>query len=382
MGKSDRKSNENKSTEENSNNENGSLNAEKPSKLTEEEMDAIDNSSQSKVVMIASMAKRLGLGLGSDLSHVEYPSSFIAPFSTLNFFTNNFANHFNILLSANKIENEIDRLIEVFKYSTSIHKIPEDCMKIPLNAVIGETQCLNFQTPDLNNPNNLISNNYLVSEQVSEVPPNVATCVYNKNQGVKALFNHESKIVFQITNVKTPTTGKKCVHFEKYNEEYDIEFPVLHSRFMRGFVEYCGEGSIKSNKSKCFISTNYFAKPLIGGQYNSYEAKVYNGIDSKPIYKISGQWDGESKITNLKTNETKPFFKNVINSNNITPTILNTDSSVVWSKIIQTVADGKSINLAREKSKIMDYQKTLNWKPSQFFLNLEMGVWEPILLKE
>ncbi|KAM9983687.1 hypothetical protein ACTFIY_000426 [Dictyostelium cf. discoideum] len=375
MGKSDRKSNENKSTEENSNIENG----DKPGKLTEEEMDAIDNSSQSKIVMIASMAKRLGLGLGSDLSQVEYPSSFIAPFSTLNFFSNNFANHFNILLSANKIENEMDRLIEVFKYSTTIHKIPEDCMKVPLNAVIGETQLLNFQTPDLNNPNDLISDNNLVTEQVSEFPPNTATCVYNKKEGIKALFNHESKIVFQITNVKTPTTGRKYVRFDKFDEEYDIEFPVLHSRFMRGFVEYCGEGSIKSNKSKCFVSTNFIAKPLIGGNYHAYEAKVYNGIDSKPIYKISGQWDGDSKITNLKTNETKPFFKNITTTTNFTPTILNTDSSVVWGKIIQFVAQGKPINLAREKSKIIEHQKTLNWMPSQFFLNLEMGVWEPKL---
>ncbi|KAN0042907.1 hypothetical protein ACTA71_010539 [Dictyostelium dimigraforme] len=380
MGKSDRKSNDTKSTEEN--NDDGTLNSEKPGKLTEEEMDAIDNSSQSRVVQIASMAKRLGLGLGSDLSHVEYPSSFIAPFSTLNFFSNNFANHFNILLNANKIENDINRLIEVFKYSTTIHKIPEDCMKVPLNAVIGETQSSNFHTQDLSNSNNLITDNYFITEQVSEVPPSVATCVYNKKEGVKAIFNHESKIVFQITNVKTPTIGKKCVRFEKLNEEYDIEFPILHSRFMRGFVEYCGEGSIKSNRSKGFITTNYIAKPLIGGQYHSFEAKVFNGIDSKPIYKITGQWDGDSKITNCKTNETKPFFKNNAGTTNFTPEILGTDSSVVWGKIIQPIAEGKSVNLAREKSKIMDHQKTLNWKPSQFLLNPDMGYWEPALFKD
>ncbi|KAK5575690.1 hypothetical protein RB653_006823 [Dictyostelium firmibasis] len=382
MGKSDNKNIEKKSNEESYENKNKVPVTDKPGKLTQEEMDEIDNSSQSKVMLIASLAKKLGLGLGSDLSQVEYPSAFIAPYSTLNFFTTNFSNNFNILLRANKIENEIDRLLEVFKYSTTVHIIPEDCMKVPLNAVVGETQCSNFHTQDLNDPNNIIKDNYYISEQVSEVPPNVATCVYNKKEGVKALFNHESKIVFQITNVKSPTTGKKCVRFEKLNEEYDIEFPVLHSRFMRGFVEYCGEGHVKSNKSKPYITTNFLAKPLIGGHYNSYEAKVYNGVDSKPIFKINGQWDGDSKITDCKTNETKPFFKKGSNVSNYTPDILNTDSTNVWKSIIQSVAEGKSINLAREKSKIIDYQKTLDWKPSQFFLNDQIGAWEPNLFQE
>ncbi|KAM9960415.1 hypothetical protein ACTFIW_009555 [Dictyostelium discoideum] len=193
--------------------------------------------------------------IGTDLTHFEFASSFLLPHSTHEYYSDNMAREFDILLKSN-IDNEIERLLGVFKYILSIKPIIEDSTRSPLRSVNGETKSSNFHITIIDEQDKsekIIKDNYYMVETLDQEKAFVGSCIYNKREGIKVHFNTETKTIFNGTNIKLPIIGNIIIRFEKFNEEYTITNPTLYGRYLRGFVEYYGETSITSKNSKYYI---------------------------------------------------------------------------------------------------------------------------------
>ncbi|KAN0033883.1 hypothetical protein ACTFIV_000360 [Dictyostelium citrinum] len=356
-----------------------------PTDLEIENLEKLENSGVSRLQIVLSFIKKKGVCIGTDITHFEFPSSFLLPHSTHEYYSDNLAREFDILLKSN-IDNEIERLLGVFNYCLSIKPVIEDSTRSPLRSVNGETKSSNFHITiiDENDKSEkIIKDNYYMVETLDEESAFIGSCVYNKREGIKVHFNTQSRTIFNGTNIKLPIIGNMIIRFEKFNEEYTITNPTLYGRYLRGFVEYCGETTITSNNSKYYIKKTNHAKPLIGGNVNMVEAKLLYSDDPNPLFKIYGAWSNEIEITNCKTKETKLLYKRPSNYlTKIIPEILPTDSSIVWKDIIVPISKGEKINVSKEKSKILYHQKKLDWKISQFHLNQDNNIWEPIIYKD
>ncbi|KAN0042908.1 hypothetical protein ACTA71_010540 [Dictyostelium dimigraforme] len=355
-----------------------------PTELEFENLEKLENSGASRLQIVLSFIKKKGVGIGADITHYDFPSSFLLPHSSLEYYSDNMAKEFDILLKVNT-DNEIERLLGVFKYIMSIKPIIEDSTRSPLRSVNCETKSSNFHVTikdEKDKNEKLVTDNYYIVETLDEEKAFVASCIYNKREGIKVHFNTETRTIFNGTNIKLPIIGNIIIKFEKHDEEYTITNPTLYGRYLRGFVEYCGETLITCKNSKYYIKKTNHAKPLIGGNVNIVDAKLFYGDDPNPLFKINGAWSNEMQITNCKTKETKLLYKRPSNYlTKIIPDILPTDSSIVWKDIIGPMTKGEKINVSKEKLKIQQHQRKLNWKISQFHLNPN-NIWEPIIYKD
>ncbi|EGC40396.1 hypothetical protein DICPUDRAFT_44602 [Dictyostelium purpureum] len=338
--------------------------------------------STSRLNMVLNLLKTIKAGIGADLSHVELPGSFILPMSTLKYFNDIFLKNFDLLLKANKIENESERMLEIFKYLNTTLMVSQDPTRKPLNPILGEVLMGDFHVKE--EDGNISTDNHYCIEQVSHHPPLSAVAVYNKKEGIRLYFTSPVQLVFAGTYFKIGF-GKECeIHFEKYNQTYKIIIPTLCARYLRGFAEYCGVGSIHSDTGSYYMKTQYYAKPLLGGQYNCFESYMYNNKNEK-IYKLQGGWSSEVKIKDLKTNETKSFYKNtetsVIKRNE--DTSLPTDSSNVWKGVFDAHHQKNLKQKSIEKRKVEKQQRqkleerntnNIKWEPKHFTKNNDF--WE------
>lgn len=339
--------------------------------LSESEINAIDDadngSAFSRIATIGRLIKKLSFG--ADLTNTPIPGSFILPKSALTYFAENYSSHFNVLLKAHDIDDELERLLQVFRYITTTGREIEDTTRKPLNPILGETYQakVEFKNDD--------HSNYFFSEQISHHPPVSCSCVYNKEKGIRLSYFHPAKSQFMGTYVKLSFEGQSMIHLDKYDEVYSSTIPYMAIRVFRGFSEYCGKAQITSNKSDYRVKMNYLPKPLLGGSYNLLEAIVYKGKEK--LYKIKGQWSGDMKITNLKTNESKPFFSRPQETHTlvIPEDLPNTHSTVVWKGVIEAGDAGVVRNITKEKTKVEEAQRKLaaerkqkgeQWKPIHF----------------
>ncbi|KAM9956470.1 hypothetical protein ACTFIW_002495 [Dictyostelium discoideum] len=364
-------------------------NANKPApQLTKEDLDAMDDAEPgtSRLALIGKMIKKVSIG--TDISNISMPGSFILAKSTLSYFSDNFSSFFGELLKANKIDNELERMLQVQRYLFTTLKETEDTTRKPLNPILGETWQANIHVKD--GDGNDVTDNYFFAEQISHHPPISSSTVYNKKEGVNCTFCLPVRSQFMGTYVKISFEGESHITFEKYDEKFTFVAPPMAIRIFRSFSEYVGKGILKSDKNDYLIKSTYTSKPIFGGVYNGFESKVYKGKEK--LYKIKGTWSGDMKITNLKTNETTPFFTRPTESAKVVfpddGNTLPTDSSVVWKGVFDASKKDDVKGMSQEKVKVEEEQRKLahhrknadEWKPVHF--NKIDGRWQLVNLKD
>ncbi|EGC34666.1 hypothetical protein DICPUDRAFT_55652 [Dictyostelium purpureum] len=342
-------------------------------------MEELDGSS-SRISAIAKMIKKVSVG--SDISNISMPGSFILPKSTLSYFTENFSSYFQELLKANKIDDDLERFLQVQKYLFTTLRETEDTTRKPLNPILGETWGAQIVVKD--SDGNEIADSHFFAEQISHHPPISSSCIYNKRENVRVNFCQPVRSQFMGTYVKISFEGLNHIYLGNYNETISFTAVPLAIRFFRGFSEYVGKCQMTSDKHDYRIKANYLSKPLIGGVYNGFECKVYKGKEK--LFKIKGTWTGEIKITDLKTNETTLFFKRperdikVVFPENILPT----DSNIVWKGVFDAHKNGDVKSMSSEKVKVEEEQRKIaakrkeeneEWKPAHYHKN-DKGLWE------
>ncbi|KAN0044735.1 hypothetical protein ACTA71_006258 [Dictyostelium dimigraforme] len=336
---------------------------------------------------IISTVKNIKIGYGMDIYQMSTPPSLIAPYSSLTYISDSFAKNFEILLKANYIENDLERLLEIFKYITTIFIINNNASGKPIVPIVGETQRFNFSNKD--EDGNQFNDSFHCAEHVQNSPyPLSISSTINKKEGIELVYNYAAKILFMGTYFRINIDeAETLIKFEKYNETYNITLPALYTRIFRGFSEYAGKLKIEPTKSNYYIDANIQSKPLIGGKFHYYEAFVCKKDTNEKVYKIYGQWDKEQHILNFQNYETDFFFKRPQHfyEKQLPAEILPTDSSLVWKGLINAHNCGNNKLKLKEKNKVDDDQKNienqrkkenLDFKPVHFIKNKETDKWE------
>ncbi|KAN0037516.1 hypothetical protein ACTFIV_002867 [Dictyostelium citrinum] len=336
---------------------------------------------------IISTVKNIKIGYGMDIYQMSTPASLIAPFSSLTYISDSFAKNFEILLKANSIENDLDRLLEIFKYITTIFIINNNASGKPIVPVVGETQRFNFSNKD--EDGNEFNDSFHCAEHVQNSPyPLSVSSTINKKEGIELVYNYAAKILFMGTYFRINIDeAETFIKFDKYDEIYNIVLPTLYTRIFRGFSEYAGKLKIEPTKSNYYIDANFQSKPLIGGKYHYFEAYVCKKDSNEKIYKIFGQWDKEQQILNFHNYEIEFFFKRPQHfyEKQLPTEILPTDSSLVWKGLIDAHNCGNNKLKLKEKNKVDEEQKiienqrkidNIEFKPVYFIKNKETDKWE------
>ncbi|EFA80903.1 oxysterol binding family protein [Heterostelium album PN500] len=331
--------------------------------------------------LIGSIIKNIKVG--GDLTSINIAGSLVLPKSSVCYFSENSSPFFNILIKCNDIEDDYQRMLEVFKYLMTTRWLPKELTKKPLNPVLGETFEANVKYSDSD------AEITAFAEQISHHPPCTSSEIYCRKAGIKVNYFTPVKVNFMGTYIKLTLDGAVQIHFEKFGETFSCTSPPVAIRLFRGFSEYAGESVLTSSKSKYRIKATYYPKPLLVGHYNCLEATVYNGEEK--IQRIKGQWDEELKIAPYK--DKKAEYKTFYNKKEYTPgevvqvsadKQLPTNSNVVWGALfdaIKTGQPGKAIN--KEKTKVEEEQrrkaaerkeKNEQWKPAHFTQDRD-GFW-------
>ncbi|EGC40395.1 hypothetical protein DICPUDRAFT_74116 [Dictyostelium purpureum] len=346
--------------------------------LEEEEVDE----KESKVALIYNTMKKFKYG--SSIMYSPVPTVFIPPKSNIRYYIVGSLFNFDLLFKVNNIDNSLERLLQVYRFlASALHSFP--VLEKPLNSILGETRMGNFHTKDENGM--VETENYYCSELVA-LPQTMATCVYNKKQGVKVLFNYEIDLLFLGTNVKVENIGKTTIILEKFNEVYEYNSPSLNSRFLRGFTEFSGDSILSSSDSKYKMNIKYGEKPILGGHYNKVDIEVIDIEKNEKKYNITGTWSGEMVIKDLKTKESKLFYKRLKETTMIErneDTSLPTNSYNVWKEVFDAHHRGNSKQKRLEKLKVEKQQEkqleerkknNIEWTPKHFYKNETIGTWD------
>ncbi|KAK5577164.1 hypothetical protein RB653_002102 [Dictyostelium firmibasis] len=335
---------------------------------------------------ILGTVKNIKIGYGVDVYQMSTPASLIAPFSSLTYISDSFAKNFELLLKVNSIENELDRLLQVFKYITTIFVINNNASGKPIVPIVGETQRFYFSNRDEDGNE---YNGFHCAEQVQNSPfPLSLSSTINEAEGVELVYNYAPKVLFMGTYFKINIDeAETYAKFNKIDETYNIVLPTLYTRIFRGFSEYAGKLKIEPTKSNYYLEANFQSKPLLGGKYNYYEAFVCKKDTNEKIYKIYGQWDKEQEILDFQTYKTEFFFKRPQHfyEKQMPTQLLPTDSSFVWKGLIEAHNSGNNKLKLKEKNKVDEEQKMLeiqrkndntDFKPVFFIKNQENNKWE------
>ncbi|GAM85850.1 hypothetical protein ANO11243_038580 [Dothideomycetidae sp. 11243] len=176
-------------------------------------------------------------------------------------------------------------------------------VKKPLNAFLGELFLATFGEGD--------NATTLVSEQVSHHPPVTACSLRADAAGIRADGFACQKITFN-GSVNVHQMGHAVLSLTRHEESYLIPLPAVKvSGIITGtpYPELTGHYILPSSSG--YVSEIDFSgkKTLgFGGEKHHVDAAVYDHKDrQKPIYSITGQWNGQMTISDSEGKQLGSF---------------------------------------------------------------------------
>lgn len=177
--------------------------------------------------------------------------------------------------------------------------------KKPLNPFLGEVFVGKWE----NKANEEFGETVLLSEQVSHHPPKTAYTIFNDKNNVRLEGYNQVKATF----TKTLMMSVKQLGHAMYrvnDESYLVTLPSLHLEGLlmaAPFVELDSKSYIQSSNGLLTV-IEYSGRGYFSGKKNTFKAKIYRNIveynnNEYPLYTMSGQWSGVSKVANGTTGE-------------------------------------------------------------------------------
>lgn len=218
---------------------------------------------------------------------------------------------------------------------------PEEGVKKPLNAFLGEVFLARW--------NDDAGTTRLVSEQVSHHPPVTACRVWNDEHGVYAEGFTRQEITFS-GSVNIQQIGHASLHLSQHDETYLIPLPNVKVKgILTGtpYPELGGTYHIPCTNG--YISSITFSEKGLfsaSDKKHSFDAKLYKeGDEDHPIFTITGNWDSEFTIHDVKDDKDIEVF-NIVTAKS---TPLTTDSldeqdpwetRLAWKEVRQALQRG------------------------------------------
>lgn len=329
-----------------------------------------------------------------DISSLTAPPFILSP-TSLTEFSQYWAEHPDLFLNASLltetnykehmtiIDPSIDsldlaKMLVVFKWFISTLKSQycsrKESMgseKKPLNPFLGEVFVGKWEHKLDQN----FGETVLLSEQVSHHPPITAYTIFNDKNDVKLQGYNQVKASFTKTlMLSVKQFGHALLKIK--NDSYLITVPPLHIEGILAaspFVELDGKSYIQSS-SGLYCVIEYSGKGYFSGKKNSFKARIFKNYQiykskENPIYTITGQWSGESKIVKhgkKKSEDSEPVLFYNAEREALEPLIVKPldqqhplETRKAWKDVADSIIAGDFDGIVKHKSKIEETQRNL-----------------------
>ncbi|KAN0122625.1 hypothetical protein V8E51_000951 [Hyaloscypha variabilis] len=317
---------------------------------------------------------------GADLSRVVLPTFILEPRSMLERITN-FMAHPETLLPMAEIEDPVERFVSVVKFYLSGWHIKPPGVKKPLNPILGETFTCYWEFPDH-------TKGYYISEQTSHHPPKssyfymapehkirIDGCLKPRS---KFLGNSAASMMEGIAILRFLNRGKGAK-----GERYILTQPNMYARgILFGKMKYeLGDHSfVRCPELGLSADIEFKTKGYFGGTYNAIGGSIKNEKTGEQLYELSGMWNGEMFIKDLKTGKKELLF-NATRAKHTPPLVRSLDeqdereSQKLWFATAKAVKERNHEVATDEKTKIEDMQRDeaakrmedgVEWRPRLF----------------
>jgi hypothetical protein len=300
------------------------------------------------------------LSIGEDLTKISIPSVLLFPYSALELGASRTLGFIDILLRANRVEDPLQRFLEVCKWFLAFTQ-KEKLGKKPYNPILAETHLswVDHAGTDLKGITKFFG------EQVCHHPPVTAFIIENVDEELKMISNVTFGTHFHGNSVTAQTIGPTFIDFKKHGECYyfpkgmpdmGIKNVVLGTR--RHSWE--GEVVIICEKSGYKAVLNYYengwwcVNSVIG-----YVTKIES--PETKLFTIEGPLNQEVTIKNENTNEIESF--KMENLKRLTLKYLpfknldETSSLRVWRELSDSIVANDMLKADIAKKQVEDSQR-------------------------
>lgn len=189
-------------------------------------------------------------------------------------------------------------------YLSSFYKKPKG-LKKPYNPILGETFRCYWKHPNG-------SRTFYIAEQVSHHPPVSAFYVTNREDGFSITCSILAKSKFYGNSTSAVLEGAATMTLLPRGECYTAGTPYAHCKgILMGTLsmELGGKINIECENTGYRTELEFKLKPFLGGSdaINVVTGKIKLGKET--LATISGHWDKECRIKDLKTGEETILFK-------------------------------------------------------------------------
>lgn len=325
-------------------------------KLTEniDDIDEVDNEGQSILMGIISQLRP-----GCDLTKITLPTFILERKSMLERITNFFQIP-DILLEANKTDDELQRFILVLKWYLASWHIAPKAVKKPLNPVLGEIfTCYWDDLPGNNEA-------FYIAEQTSHHPPKSSYFYLVPNEKIRVDGVVIPRSRFLGNSSAAIMEGWGHVTFGKRGEEvYIMNQPNVYCRgilFGKMRMELGDHMYVKCPKTGYEADIDFKTKGFISGTYDAIEGTIKNSSTGEKLHTVSGKWNGVMEIKDLKSGKTSVLFdatKAKTSSPKVKPLDeqLENESRKLWKATIDALGKRDHVLATEEKFKVENEQR-------------------------
>ncbi|KAG2411895.1 hypothetical protein HFD88_009451 [Aspergillus terreus] len=300
---------------------------------------------------------------GADLSRVVLPTFILEPRSMLERITN-FMAHPETLLPMPTIEDPLERFVSVVKFYLSGWHIKPPGVKKPLNPILGETFTCYWDYPDG-------TRGYYIAEQTSHHPPKSSYFFMAPEHHIridgtlkprsKFLGNSAASMMEGIAILRFLNRGKD----KQKGERYILTQPNMYARgILFGKMKYeLGDHSyVRCPENNLVADIEFKTKGYFSGTYNAIGGTIKNEATGEVYYELSGMWNGEMDIKDVRTHEKTPLF-DATHAKHTPPSVRPIDqqgereSQRLWASTVKAIIARDHEAATDEKTKIEDRQR-------------------------
>lgn len=296
---------------------------------------------------------------GCDLTKITLPTFILEKKSMLERITNAFQTP-DILLEANRTEDNLDRFLLIVKWYLSCWHIAPKAVKKPLNPILGEV--FTSYWDDIPGGNTA----YYISEQTSHHPPKSSYfyLIPELKIRVDGIIIPRSK--FLGTSSAAIMEGWAHVTLGERDETYIVNQPNVYCRgilFGKMRTELGDHMYVKCPKTGYVADIEFKTKGFISGTYDAIEGIVKRADTSDILYTISGKWNDVMEIKN--SNGEKELFYDTHNAKTWKPKVrplaeqMDNESRKLWHPTIVGLKKRDHDLATSEKFKVENEQRLI-----------------------
>jgi hypothetical protein len=290
---------------------------------------------------------------GMDMASIMMPTFVLRPISFLEFLAIYTQPNQTLLDAANE-EDAKKRMINVATWAlATLTQTPQNGFAgiKPYNPILGEQFHCHWEHEDN-------TKTILRAEQVSHHPPITAFEIRNKEHGIHYESTGEFKAKFRGNYIDSCVEGEHQLHLEKFGETYNISWATMVARGLvwgNARIEHGGNLVITCEKTglRAAINFDHSDHKLVG--------EITEG--KTKLFKIEGGLTGAITIREEKGKEKKNLIDGAHKREKyVVGDIVQqgeNHSRRVWHTVTHAIKTNDVDKVARSKTDIEDYQRTL-----------------------